>query len=469
MNSRVHGSEKALAELACAKITGVKKPRLLIGGLGMGFTLAAALHAVGADAEVVVAELVPEIVAWNRTLIGAPAGHPLADPRSRVHVGDVAELIRQSAGGFDAILMDVDNGPEALVRAENDCDPPRLRSRRGRAAARGLVGEPGSRLQQAVAAGRVRRRRARRAPASRRQRAAAHNLDRDLGFPEGALSTHGLLASAAVLALSVGGVSPAAGQTRADCERQYTPQRAQEGKDVVWAPTEDAMLGRMLEMAKVTAADKVYDLGAGDGKIVIAAAKRFGATGVGIEYDADLVKHARCLAAAEGVADRVTFIEGDIFETDFSDATVVTLYLLPELNLRLRPTLLAMKPGTRVVSYSFTMGDWEPDDHIDSFGDGSAYSWVVPADVAGRWVFRPERGGESFEARLDQTFQNFAGAVRGAAVTGKLSGEQIDFAFVQGGQEIRFTGTAGADRIVGTVARGPDVTRSRAGYRRAAL
>ena len=120
MNSRMHGSEKALAELACARIARVQKPRLLIGGLGMGFTLAAALETVGPDAEVVVAELVPEVVEWNRTLIGAPSGHPLADPRSSVHVGDVADLIRQSAGGFDAVLMDVDNGPEALVRSEND-------------------------------------------------------------------------------------------------------------------------------------------------------------------------------------------------------------------------------------------------------------------------------------------------------------------------------------------------------------
>jgi len=120
MNSRMHGSEKALAELACARIVRVKKPRLLIGGLGMGFTLAAALKAVGPDAEVVVAELVPEVVEWNRTLIGAPSGHPLADPRSSVYVGDVADLIRQSSRGFDAVLMDVDNGPEALVRREND-------------------------------------------------------------------------------------------------------------------------------------------------------------------------------------------------------------------------------------------------------------------------------------------------------------------------------------------------------------
>ena len=120
MNSRMHGSEKALAELACEKIREVQAPRVLIGGLGMGFTLAAALRAVGPDAVVTVAELVPEVVEWNRTLIGAPAGHPLADPRVSVHVGDVAELIRQRAGEFDAILMDVDNGPEALVRREND-------------------------------------------------------------------------------------------------------------------------------------------------------------------------------------------------------------------------------------------------------------------------------------------------------------------------------------------------------------
>jgi len=120
MNSRAHGSEKALAELACERIRARQKPRLLIGGLGMGFTLAAALNAVGPDAEVVVAELVPEVVDWNRALIGAPAGHPLADPRSKVYVGDVADVILREPGAFDAVLMDVDNGPEALVRREND-------------------------------------------------------------------------------------------------------------------------------------------------------------------------------------------------------------------------------------------------------------------------------------------------------------------------------------------------------------
>jgi len=245
------------------------------------------------------------------------------------------------------------------------------------------------------------------------------------------------------------------GQTRADCERQYTPQRAQEGKDVIWEPTEDSMVGPMLELAHVTAADKVYDLGAGDGKLVIAAAKQLGATGVGIEYDADLVKHARCLAAAEGVADRVTFIEGDIFESDFSDATVVTLYLTPHVNLRLKPMLLALKPGTRIVAYSFGIGDWEPEQQVDSFGDGSAFLFVVPAKADGAWTFRPASGGASFAVELKQTFQMLGGsAADGMAVTGKLAGDAIELRFGQGAHETRVSGTVTGDRIAATVARG---------------
>ena len=121
MNSRMHGSEKALADLAFDRLSGKQaNARLLVGGLGMGFTRAAALERLGPAAEVVVAELVPEVVTWNRTLIGAPAGHPLDDPRTRVYVGDVADLLRGEPRGFDAILMDVDNGPEALVRRDND-------------------------------------------------------------------------------------------------------------------------------------------------------------------------------------------------------------------------------------------------------------------------------------------------------------------------------------------------------------
>jgi len=120
MNTRVHGSEIALAERACARIAGRERARILIGGLGMGFTLAAALGASGPDAEVLVAELVPEVVDWNREIVGEPSGHPLRDPRAAVHVGDVSDVLRAPGSGFDAILMDVDNGPEGLIRREND-------------------------------------------------------------------------------------------------------------------------------------------------------------------------------------------------------------------------------------------------------------------------------------------------------------------------------------------------------------
>jgi SAM-dependent methyltransferase len=262
------------------------------------------------------------------------------------------------------------------------------------------------------------------------------------------------LACTVALALLAGFTAPVVAQTRADCEREYTPQRAQEGKDVVWAPTEDSMVVPMFEMAKVTAADKLYDLGSGDGKISIAAAKHFGATAVGIEYESELVQHARCLARAEGVEARVTFVQGDLFQTDFSDATVVTLYLLPELNLRLRPTLLAMKPGTRIVSYSFTMDDWEPDDSVDSFGDGSAYLWIVPASAGGTWTFRPASGGESFEVELEQHFQKVRGFTGRSSVAGSLSGDEISFAFMQGSDHVQVAGTVATNRITATVTRG---------------
>jgi SAM-dependent methyltransferase len=265
------------------------------------------------------------------------------------------------------------------------------------------------------------------------------------------------LVGGALLGLLLGLVSlgfawPADAKTRAECERDYTPQRGQEGKDVMWAPTEDGVLVRMLEMAKVTAADTVYDLGAGDGKIVIAAAKRFGATGVGVEYDAALAKHAQCLAEAEGVEDRVTIIQGDIFATDFSAATVVTLYLLPELNVRLRPQLLSMKPGTRVVSYSFTMGEWEPDDHVDT-AEGSAYLWIVPARADGTWTFRANGGEDVFAVTLTQAFQNLRGVSGGTAVTGKLDGARLDLTFVRDALPTRVTGIVAGNRIAATVTR----------------
>jgi hypothetical protein len=257
---------------------------------------------------------------------------------------------------------------------------------------------------------------------------------------------------AAALALLLCLASSADAKTRADCAKHYTPQRGQEGKDVIWVPTEDAMVVRMLEMAKVTSADKVYDLGAGDGKIAIAAGKRFGATAVGVEYERDLAKYAQCLVEAERLEKRVKVVQGDIFETDFSTATVVTLYLLPALNLRLRPTLLAMKPGTRVVSYSFTMGDWRPDDFVDS-DEGSAYLWIVPAQVDGAWTFRLANGEQALEVTLAQTFQDLRGSAGGASLTGRLGGSGIDFVFLRGDEETQVTGIVDGDRIAGTIAR----------------
>jgi SAM-dependent methyltransferase len=247
-------------------------------------------------------------------------------------------------------------------------------------------------------------------------------------------------------------------QSHAECERDYKPQTGQAGKDVIWVPTNDALVERMLRMANTTKSDLVYDLGAGDGKIAIAAAKKFGARSVGVEYNPDMAKYAQCRVQAEGVSGRAKVVQGDIFETDFSDATVVTLYLLPELNLRLRPTLLKMKPGTRVVSHSFLMDDWEPDERSNT-EDGSAYLWIVPAQVGGTWTFTPQERGERFVAQLEQTFQNLSGSVGAGANAkeisdGKLNGAQIQFSFVGQGGTSQLKGTVNGPRIEATVTDG---------------
>lgn len=248
--------------------------------------------------------------------------------------------------------------------------------------------------------------------------------------------------------------------TASECTRDFQPQTGQSGKDVVWVPTNDALVTRMLKMADVKPTDLVYDLGAGDGKIAIAAAKQFGARAVGVEYNPDMAKLANCYARASGVSDRVKIINGDIFETDFSDATVVTLYLLPELNLKLRPTLLKMKPGTRVVSHSFLMDDWEPDER-SSTEDGQAYLWIVPADVQGRWTFRSADGKDSFTANLSQTFQQISGKAGpgNAAITdAKLNGDRVQFTFDDRGTPARVTGRVNGKRIEAEVTRGTSKT-----------
>src|SRR5687768_11038309 len=195
------------------------------------------------------------------------------------------------------------------------------------------------------------------------------------------------------------------------CAQKFEPQVGQAGKDVIWVPTPDEVVDRMLTMAQVTPKDFVMDLGAGDGKIAIAAAKKFGARAIGIEYNPDMVKHANANAAAAGVAGtgkgQALIRHGDIFQTDFTQATVVTLYLLPALNMKLRPQLLSMRPGTRIVSHSFSMEDWEADE-ISTLDGRRAYFWLVPANVMGAWVLD---AGQRHEMTLEQTFQKVSGTI----------------------------------------------------------
>ena len=182
------------------------------------------------------------------------------------------------------------------------------------------------------------------------------------------------------------------------------PMLGQQGKDVIWLPTPDETVEKMLDLAQLTRGERLVDLGSGDGKIAIAAAKR-GAVAKGIEYDPKMVEYSRRRAREAGA--EVELVQGDIFETDFSQADVVTMYLLTHLNERLRPTLLAMKPGTRVVSYRFAMGGWEPDATV-SGERFDAYLWRVPAKVAGEWSVRIG-SGDGPTLRLEQDFQKLEG------------------------------------------------------------
>ena len=229
-----------------------------------------------------------------------------------------------------------------------------------------------------------------------------------------------LLAAAAVATMALAQPAPTYG------DALYQPKLRQPGKDVMWLPTPDAMVTRMLAAARTTRDDIVYDLGAGEGRIPIAAAREFGAMAVGIEYDQALAALAGRNVVRAGVADRVRIIAGDVFKEDFTRATVVTLYLLPELNHQLRPQLLAMKPGTRVVSYLWDMGEWEPDETIALGGD-QAFLWTVPVPVAGRWTVRDSAGGTVATLAIAQQFQRVGGTISVAGKSQPLLG-----AFVQG-------------------------------------
>ena len=235
------------------------------------------------------------------------------------------------------------------------------------------------------------------------------------------------LASLAVVLAS----APAVAQQN----NSYEPSVGQPGKDVVWVPTSQALVEKMLDMAKVTPKDYVIDLGSGDGRTVITAAKR-GSKAHGIEYNPDMVELAKQRAKEAGVSDKATFAKADLFESDFSQAQVITMFLLPSINEKLRPTILNLKPGTRIVSNSFRMGEWQPD-QTENVTDCSSYCtallWIVPVKVEGAW-----RLGNQ-DLTLKQEFQNLSGTLGTTPITdAKLNGANISF-------------TAGATKYSGTV------------------
>jgi precorrin-6B methylase 2 len=226
-----------------------------------------------------------------------------------------------------------------------------------------------------------------------------------------------------VFALVVG--APAYAQGTATVQKPFEPQVGQAGKDVVWVPTPQEVVDKMLDLTKVTKNDFVIDLGSGDGRTVITAAKR-GARALGIEYNPDMVDLSKRNAAAAGVSDRATFVKADLFESDFSRADVITMFLLPSINMTLRPKILDLKPGTRIASNTFTMEDWQADETA-TISEGCSSSWctalfwIVPAKVGGTW------NTPNGALTLTQTFQMISGTLGNQAVEGRLRGAEITF------------------------------------------
>ena len=235
----------------------------------------------------------------------------------------------------------------------------------------------------------------------------------------------------------------------------YEPQVGQAGKDVVWVPTPQVLVDKMLEMAKVTPQDFVIDLGSGDGRTVITAAKR-GANALGVEYNPDMVALSEFNAKEAGVSNKAKFVRGDIFEYDFSKANVVTMFLLPSINMKLRPKILDMRPGTRIVTNSFTMEDWEADQSETVTDDCTswctAHLWIVPAKVDGTWKM------PNGALTIKQEFQNFTGTLGSSAITsGKLNGATIEFSV--DGQ--KYTGRVDGNTMKGTSSNGQNWTATR--------
>jgi SAM-dependent methyltransferase len=230
---------------------------------------------------------------------------------------------------------------------------------------------------------------------------------------------------------------------------EYQPEVGQEGKDVVWVPTPQALVEKMLNLAKITKEDFLIDLGSGDGRTVITAAKR-GIHALGVEYNPDMVGLSRKNAEKEGVSDRAQFTKADLFEFDFSKATVITMFLLPDINLRLRPQLLDLKPGTRIVSNTFTMEEWQFDDTAKISGRdtrwNTAYLWIVPAKVEATWKLADG------ELTLTQQFQMISGTLKTGTKSvdisdGRLRGNEITFT---AGNDV-YTGTVDGNKIEGNV------------------
>lgn len=232
--------------------------------------------------------------------------------------------------------------------------------------------------------------------------------------------------------------------------------RGREGLDVPYVPTPEAVVDKMLEVGEVDKDDFLIDLGSGDGRIPITAAKRFGTRGMGVDLDPVRIAEAKANAQAAHVTDKVEFIERDLFQTDISKATVLTMYLLSSVNRKLRPRILQeLKPGTRVVSHSFDMDDWEPDQH-EKVDYKSVYLWIVPAHAAGVWQIS-NKGSEAseFKLTLNQEFQELKGhaQIDGQEVpiqNGHMKGERIHFELaVDGGTPRPYEGIVSNGRIEG--------------------
>ena len=237
--------------------------------------------------------------------------------------------------------------------------------------------------------------------------------------------------------------SPAA-QTAAQTKEEFVPQVGQPGKDVVWVPSPEETVAKMMEVGKITAQDFVVDLGSGDGRNVIAAAK-LGARGLGVEYNPDMVALSKRIAAKEGVAERAQFVQGDMYEAEFSKATVLALFLLPENLLKLRPKFAELKPGTRIVANTFGIEGWTPEESSTISGDCTSWCTVllyfVPAKVGGTWQT------PAGTLTLNQEFQTITGTLGAATVeSAKIKGDLISF--TAGG--VDYSGRVNGDTIVGT-------------------